>query len=61
MGRRGQKSVEERRRFYDTIAPEFDGIMNQYDLKRRQWAIFDQLLDQKVSDLRECRLLDVGC
>ena len=46
-------------RFYDSIASDFDVIMNHYDLQRRLEVIFDELLSGK--DLKGCRLLDAGC
>lgn len=44
---------------YDLIAPEFDALMNQYDLERRLQVVFDQLLAEV--DLRGTLLLDAGC
>jgi len=46
-------------RFYDSIASDFDVIMNQYDLQRRLEVIFDHLL--KGTNLEGCRILDAGC
>ncbi len=45
--------------FYDTIADNFDRLMNPYDLERRVETVFDVLL--KDYDLRGCTLLDAGC
>ncbi len=45
--------------FYDRIAPDFDAIMNMYDLKRRVDTVFDTLLGRY--DLNERTLLDAGC
>lgn len=45
--------------FYDSIADEFDAVMNQYDLQRRLHIVFDVFL--KDVDLRERRVLDAGC
>lgn len=50
-----RKKVE----FYDTIAADFDQIMNQYDLRRRLEVVFDQLLGGV--DLKGCKMLDAGC
>ena len=47
-----------RERFYDTIAGDFDRIMNRYDLERRLAVMFDDLLGGE--DLRGRRLLDAG-
>lgn len=45
--------------FYDSIADEFDDVMNRYDLERRLHVMFDVFL--KDIDLRGRRLLDAGC
>ncbi|HET6893020.1 MAG TPA: class I SAM-dependent methyltransferase [Pyrinomonadaceae bacterium] len=45
--------------FYDTIASEFDLIMNQYDLQRRLEVVFDELL--KEIPLSGRKVLDAGC
>lgn len=45
--------------FYDRLAPEFDQIMNMYDLERRVDTVFDTLLGRY--DLRDRTLLDAGC
>lgn len=45
--------------FYDSIAEDFDRIMNRYDLQRRVDTIFDTLLGHQ--DLRGRTLLDAGC
>jgi 2-polyprenyl-3-methyl-5-hydroxy-6-metoxy-1,4-benzoquinol methylase len=50
--------MSERARFYDTIAADFDRIMNRYDLERRLEVLFDDLL--RSEDLRGQRLLDAG-
>ena len=47
-----------RERFYDSIAGDFDRIMNRYDLDRRLQVMFDDLLSH--IDLRGRRLLDAG-
>jgi SAM-dependent methyltransferase len=52
-------TVTDRARFYDGIAPEFDRIMDPYDLQRRLELVFDELLGGV--DLRGQRLLDAGC
>jgi ubiquinone/menaquinone biosynthesis C-methylase UbiE len=51
--------VTSRANFYDTIAGDFDRLMNPYDLRRRLEVVFDVLLRDRA--LREKRLLDVGC
>ncbi|MCA9257192.1 MAG: class I SAM-dependent methyltransferase [Phycisphaerales bacterium] len=45
--------------FYDSIADEFDDVMNKYDLERRLHTVFDVFF--KGIDLRGRRLLDAGC
>lgn len=45
--------------FYDSIADEFDDVMNMYDLERRLHVIFDVFF--KGVDLRGSNLLDAGC
>lgn len=47
-----------RERFYDTIAADFDAIMDPYDLQRRLHVVFDDLLAGE--DLSGRRLLDAG-
>lgn len=44
--------------FYDTIADDFDRIMNPYDVGRRLEIVFDELLAPQ--DIVGKRLLDVG-
>ncbi len=46
-------------RFYDTIAGEFDALMNPYDLQRRLEVVFEDLLGGRT--LTGLRVLDVGC
>jgi len=50
--------MSERRLFYETIAREFDGLMDAYDLQRRLEVVFDELLPQ---DLTGATVLDLGC
>ena len=45
--------------FYDSIADEFDDVMNMYDLERRLHVVFDVFLNDV--DLRGMKLLDAGC
>lgn len=45
--------------FYDTIADDFDGIMNMYDTNRRVEVIFKDFLGSE--DLKGKTLLDGGC
>jgi 2-polyprenyl-3-methyl-5-hydroxy-6-metoxy-1,4-benzoquinol methylase len=45
--------------FYDTIAEEFDSIMNMYDTNRRGEVIFEDFLGSE--DLTGKTLLDAGC
>lgn len=51
--------TSDRSRFYDTIADDFDTIMNMYDLRRRVEIVFDELLTGL--QLRGLRVLDAGC
>ena len=48
-----------RAHFYDTIAEDFDRLMNPYDLQRRLEVVFEVLLRDHA--LLGKRLLDVGC
>ena len=50
--------MSDRRLFYETIASEFDLLMNPYDLARRLSIVFEELLH---GDLRGLRTLDLGC
>jgi 2-polyprenyl-6-hydroxyphenyl methylase/3-demethylubiquinone-9 3-methyltransferase len=50
---------DQRARFYDTIADEFDALSNQYDTRRRLEIVFDELLAS--TDLSGRSVLDVGC
>lgn len=59
MDHEASKSVEDKSRFYDTIASDFDAIMNHYDLNRRLEVVFDQLLGGR--DLSGSKVLDAGC
>ncbi len=52
-------TVRDRSRFYDTIAPEFDAVMNRYDLARRLEAVADILVRAGLP--AGARALDVGC
>ncbi|MEO8400139.1 MAG: methyltransferase domain-containing protein [Ignavibacteriaceae bacterium] len=45
--------------FYDTIAEDFDSIMNMYDTNRRIEVIFDDFLAKE--NLEGKTLLDAGC
>jgi len=51
--------VTSRAHFYDTIAGDFDRLMNPYDLQRRLDVVFEVLLRNRI--LEGKRLLDVGC
>jgi len=44
--------------FYDTIATDYDRVMNRYDLERRLEIVFDELLAS--DELKDKRVLDVG-
>ena len=45
--------------FYDTIADDFDNIMNMYDTNRRIEVIFNDFLGDE--NLKNKNLLDAGC
>jgi ubiquinone/menaquinone biosynthesis C-methylase UbiE len=45
--------------FYDSIAADFDKIMDRYDLRRRIETVFDQFLANV--NLQDLLLLDAGC
>ena len=53
------RTLQQKLRFYDTIADRFDDVVNQYDLTRRLTVVFDEFLG--ADDLRGRSLLDVGC
>lgn len=44
--------------YYDSIAPEFDSMMNHYDTKKRVSVVFDELLPESLVGKR---VLDAGC
>ncbi len=46
-------------RFYDSIAGEFDALMNPYDLQRRLEVVFEDLLGGRT--LTGLTVLDAGC
>lgn len=49
--------LDDKQRFYDRFAGEFDAKMNRYDLETRLKVIYEQLLTE---DLTGKRLLDAG-
>jgi SAM-dependent methyltransferase len=49
----------DKQRFYDSIADDFDSIMNKYDTDRRIEVIFNDFLG--TEDLENRTLLDAGC
>ncbi len=51
--------LDEKSRFYEGFAGEFDAYMSQYDVSRRIETIFDELLGG--ARLEGKRLLDAGC
>jgi ubiquinone/menaquinone biosynthesis C-methylase UbiE len=51
--------VTSQERFYDSIAGDFDSLMNQYDLERRLEVVFTELLGGR--SLEGLTVLDVGC
>jgi ubiquinone/menaquinone biosynthesis C-methylase UbiE len=56
---RARRNVRNVELFYDSIAEEFDRIMNRYDLQRRLETVFDTLLGRY--DLTGRTVLDAGC
>ena len=50
---------DDKERFYDTIAGDFDRTMNRYDLETRLKVVFGRLLGGEA--LAGARLLDAGC
>jgi 2-polyprenyl-3-methyl-5-hydroxy-6-metoxy-1,4-benzoquinol methylase len=50
--------LDEKQKFYDRFAGEFDRKMNRYDLERRVEVVFQDLLPE---DLQGKCLLDAGC
>jgi len=44
--------------FYNEFADQFDGVMNMYDVRRRQDIIFNEFLSQDISGKL---ILDAGC
>jgi 2-polyprenyl-3-methyl-5-hydroxy-6-metoxy-1,4-benzoquinol methylase len=50
--------MKSRELFYDSIAKEFDSMMNSYDLQRRLEIIYDELLPDDITDKRT---IDLGC
>jgi len=50
---------DDKERFYDSIAGDFDRTMNRYDLETRLRVVFDGLLG--AAPLVGARLLDAGC
>ncbi|MCG3197503.1 MAG: putative S-adenosylmethionine-dependent methyltransferase [bacterium] len=51
------QQLDEKQRFYDRFAGEFDAKMNRYDLEKRVRVVYDRLLPE---DLSGKRLLDAG-
>ncbi len=45
--------------FYESIAKDFDSIMNNYDIKRRIEVVFSEFLG--LENLQGKKLLDAGC
>lgn len=51
------KITPEKRRFFLTIADQFDNLMNAYDIQRRLEIVFDELLPE---DITGKKLVDIG-
>lgn len=58
LNRRRQKQ-KDRERFYDTIAEQFDTIMNRYDLEKRLRLVFERGFGSET--LAGKLVLDAGC
>jgi len=50
--------MSERATFYNAIAPEFDAVMNAYEVQKRLRLVFEVLLPEPLTDLK---VLDAGC
>ncbi len=50
--------MKDKRLFYDSIAGDFDALMNPFDVGRRLDVVFERLLAGELAGLS---LLDVGC
>jgi 2-polyprenyl-3-methyl-5-hydroxy-6-metoxy-1,4-benzoquinol methylase len=50
--------MPDRRIFYDTIAPQFDTIINKYEIEKRLKIIFTRLLPEPLENKL---VLDMGC
>lgn len=68
----GKDGISDRGIFYESIAEDFDLIMNRYDLEQRLWLVFEELwpeaqgfetqgLEAPGSAGTAARALDVGC
>lgn len=51
------KITPEKRRFFLTIADQFDNLMNAYDIQRRLEIVYDELLPE---DINSKTLVDIG-
>ncbi len=49
---------DKKRYFYDTIADDFDSIMDMYDTRKRLRIIFDEMLPDRLNGKR---IPDAGC
>ncbi|MDQ3008756.1 MAG: class I SAM-dependent methyltransferase [bacterium] len=57
---RARNSPEENKMlFYDTLAVDFDSVVNQYDTNKRLRVVFDELLSD--TELQGLKVLDAGC
>lgn len=50
--------MTDKRLFYDTIAEDFDAVMNPYEVNKRLDIIFNRLLTERLDGQR---VLDMGC
>ncbi len=50
--------LNDKRLFYNTIADDFDSIMDMYDTRKRLRIIFDDMLSERLNGKR---ILDAGC
>lgn len=53
-----KQKFSKKAQFYDSIASDFDSVMNKYEVKKRLQLVFNELSKEK---LRGKKVLDAGC
>lgn len=53
------RTAAEKERFYDTLAPEWEGKMNRYEVNKRLRLVFERMLPE--AEIRGKSFLDGGC